>query len=126
MNVAAAENTTELRQALRHAGFSPIPVEGKIPAPKAWQQKVNCNAEEIESWSRFFPEAASTGILTRATPTIDIDILNPEAAEAIEALAQERFEERGHTPPIPPRPFEARQEGAAGRNFGFNTSSINR
>jgi AAA domain/Bifunctional DNA primase/polymerase, N-terminal len=93
---AAAENKTELRQALRHAGFSPIPVEGKIPAPKAWQQKVNCNAEEIASWSRFFPEAASTGILTRATPTIDIDILNPEAAEAIEALARERFEERGY------------------------------
>jgi 8-oxo-dGTP pyrophosphatase MutT (NUDIX family) len=36
--------------------------------------------------------ASNTGALTRLMPTLDIDILNPEAAEA---LARERFEERG-------------------------------
>jgi hypothetical protein len=40
--------------------------------------------------------ALNTGILTRTAPTLDIDIASPEAAEAIEALARERFEERGH------------------------------
>jgi hypothetical protein len=87
---------TEQRQRLRGAGFSPIPVQGKIPTLEAWQKKVDTNADEIELWERVFPHAASTGVLTRATPTIDIDILNPAAAEAIEALAQERFEERGY------------------------------
>ena len=31
-----------------------------------------------------------------AVPTIDIDIMHPEAAAAIEALAREHFEERGY------------------------------
>jgi hypothetical protein len=88
--------TSAQRQALRDAGYSPIPVQGKVPAQKAWEQKFDCNPNEIASWERFFPHAENTGILTRNTPTIDIDILNPEAAEAIEVLAQDRFEERGH------------------------------
>lgn len=29
-------------------------------------------------------------------PTFDIDVLNPEASEAVEVLVRERFEERGH------------------------------
>ena len=33
--------------------------------------------------------------ITQLTPTLDIDITNPEPAEAVEALARERFEERG-------------------------------
>jgi hypothetical protein len=84
------------RMRLRHAGFAPIPCMGKAPAPKAWEQKIDCNADEIASWSNFFPHADNTGILTRTAPAIDIDILNPEAAEAVEALARERFEERGY------------------------------
>src|SRR5262249_17379276 len=49
----------------------------------------------ISSWTRFYPNAENTGILTRNTPCIDIDILNPEASKAIEDLARERFDERG-------------------------------
>ena len=50
---------------------------------------------EIEWWSRTSPAATNTGILTRLTPTLDIDILDPEAATAIEDLVRDRFEERG-------------------------------
>src|SRR5262249_41081757 len=53
------------------------------------------NPAEIELWEKAYPLATNTGILTQLTPTLDIDITNPEAAEAIEALARERFEERG-------------------------------
>jgi hypothetical protein len=84
------------RQTLRRTGFLPIPVQGKIPAPKGWEQKTDTNPNEIASWGRFFPHAINTGILTKLAPAIDIDILNPEAAEAIEGLARDRFEERGH------------------------------
>src|SRR6516164_3647419 len=76
--------------------YAPIPVDGKRPPLKDWQKKTDANAEEIELWERTYPYAENTGILTTTTPTLDIDIKNPEAAEAIEALARERFEERGH------------------------------
>jgi hypothetical protein len=85
----------ELRNSLRCAGYSPIPVNGKRPASEAWEQKLVTNPDEIALWDKVFPYAKNTGILTRITPTIDIDILNPEAAVAVEELARERFEERG-------------------------------
>lgn len=86
---------TDLRQLLRRTGYSPIPVEGKRPAPKAWEQKIDCSPDEITLWGSLYLYANNTGILTRLTPTLDIDILNPDAAEAVETLARERFEERG-------------------------------
>ena len=45
-----------------------------------------------------YPSASNTGILTARAPTLDIDILDPEAAAAVEALAKERFEESGFMP----------------------------
>jgi hypothetical protein len=86
---------TELRLRLHRTGYSPLPCTGKIPAAKGWQEKVETNADEIELWGRVHPYAANTGILTRTTPCIDVDVLNPEAASAVEMLARERFEERG-------------------------------
>src|ERR1700722_7359136 len=85
----------ELRNKLLCAGYSPIPVLGKRPASIGWQEKLVTNAAEIKLWDTGFPYASNTGILTKVTPTIDIDILNPEAAEAIERLARGHFEERG-------------------------------
>ena len=76
-------------------GYAPLPIEGKRPPLKNWQKKIDANAAEIELWEKVYPHATNTGILTQLTPTLDIDITNPEAAEAVEALARERFEERG-------------------------------
>jgi hypothetical protein len=87
---------TVLRLQLLANGYAPIPVDGKRPSLKDWQKKTAPNAEEIELWEKTYPYAENTCILTATTPTLDIDIRNPEAAEAIEALARERFEERGH------------------------------
>jgi hypothetical protein len=86
---------TATRHALLNAGFSPIPVEGKRPPLKEWQKKSEASATEIESWERSFPAATNTGILTARTPCIDIDLLVPEAAEAIEELARAKFAARG-------------------------------
>ena len=87
---------TAQRELLRQRGFSPIPVNGKRPAFDQWQEKTETNTQEIELWEHLFPYAPNTGILTRKTPAIDVDITNPEAAEAVEALARDRFEERGY------------------------------
>jgi hypothetical protein len=85
----------EQRRRLRNAGFSPLPVEGKRPPMLAWEQELETNDDEIRLWDKLYPYAHSTGILCKYTPTLDIDILNPEAAEAVEALVRERFEEHG-------------------------------
>jgi hypothetical protein len=92
-----SQELTSLRLQLRAAGFAPLPLNGKAPSSvKAWQTKFDVTADEIRLWERLYPYDTNTGVLTRLTPVIDIDILNPEAAEAVEALARERFEERGY------------------------------
>jgi hypothetical protein len=96
-NVEGAGMTpiTELRLRLFHAGFHPVPCAGKIPAGKGWQEKINTNDDEIALWEKVFPQATNTGLLTRFMPTIDVDVTNPEAADAIETLARDRFGETG-------------------------------
>ena len=88
---------TELRLQLRAAGYSPLPLNGKAPSSvKGWQAKFDATHDEIRLWERLYPYDTNTGVLTKFTPALDIDILNPEAAEEIEALARERFEEHGN------------------------------
>jgi bifunctional DNA primase/polymerase-like protein len=92
---AAGHTTTRRRLKLLANGYAPLPIEGKRPPLKDWQNKTATNGAEIELWEKVYPQATNTGILTQLTPTLDIDITNPEPAEAVEALARERFEERG-------------------------------
>src|SRR4029077_2303543 len=92
MNLSAQ---TELRSQLLRGGYSPIPLQGKIPPMEGWQQKTQTNNDEIKLWSNLYPYCGNTGILTRLSPTIDIDIMDQAAAEAVEELARDRFEERG-------------------------------
>jgi hypothetical protein len=94
--LAAALGPTALRLKLWANGYAPLPIEGKRPPLKDWQKKTTTNAAEIKLWEKIYPQATNTGILTQLTPTLDIDITNPEAAKAVEALACERFEERGY------------------------------
>lgn len=86
---------TERRLQLRATGFAPIPIIGKQPPMDGWQTKVETNDGEIKLWAKSFPDAKSTGLLTRLMPTLDIDIKNLEAAEAVEALIRARFEDQG-------------------------------
>lgn len=78
------------RLKLLYAGFSPIPLIGKQPVLKTWQKHNGVSELEIASWSKRYPLATNTGILTALAPALDVDILDAEAAAAIEALAQER------------------------------------
>lgn len=83
------------RLKLRAAGFPPVPVNGKKALIDGWQRLGDATEHEIKRWTRARPAETNTGILTRLTPAFDIDILDPEAAEAVEKLARERFEEFG-------------------------------
>jgi hypothetical protein len=89
-------NLLALRHRLRHAGYSPIPCEGKIPKMQEWEQQIGATDDDIRLCTGRFPHATNTGVLTRLVPTLDIDILNPEAAEAVENLVTERHAEHGN------------------------------
>jgi Bifunctional DNA primase/polymerase, N-terminal len=86
----------EVRQALVDRGFTPIPVIGKVPPFQSWQKVENVSRPMLEGWGRNWPRATNTGILTKVTPTVDIDILNEPAALAAEELVRAQFENRGY------------------------------
>jgi hypothetical protein len=87
---------SDIRRALLRNGYSPIPVNGKKPTMDEWSKKLETNNSEIDLWSSTWPYARNTGILTKFTPAIDIDVMVPGAAEAIEHLARETFGENGN------------------------------
>jgi putative DNA primase/helicase len=98
---------TEMRLRLLAAGYLPLPLYGKEPpvygknnARKGlaeWTELTTVTPEQIKMWERIWPDAVNTGMLTKLTPTFDADIMHLEAAEAVEDLVRERYEERGHT-----------------------------
>jgi hypothetical protein len=97
---AAEPSPTAVRLKLKTTGFSPIPLYGKEPPTKdnnpygsliGWQHLHDVPVEKIEAWERKWPDAGNTGILTYRTTAFDIDVMHAEAAEAVEALACERF-----------------------------------
>jgi hypothetical protein len=87
---------TKLRLKLTAAGFCPLPLVGKRPVLEEWQKRIDASTGDIEIWSKLFPQALNTGALTRLMPALDIDIKNPEAADAVEQLVRERFEDGGY------------------------------
>jgi hypothetical protein len=93
---AACSDVITLRQRLHAAGFMPLPLNGKKCLIEDWSNHHDTNDGEIALWAKLFPQCDNTGILCRNTPTLDIDILDPEAAEAVEDFVRERFEDRGH------------------------------
>jgi hypothetical protein len=61
------ERATACRKRLLAAGYAPLPVNGKEPPLKGWQDIAATN-KIIETWETKYPDAASTGILTAAVP----------------------------------------------------------
>jgi Bifunctional DNA primase/polymerase, N-terminal len=84
-----------LRLGLKAGGYAPIPVNGKRPPMAGWSGLSGASDDDIRAWDKAYPYAASTGILTALVPVLDIDITRKPAAEAVEALTRERFEEAG-------------------------------
>ena len=79
------------RKMLLEAGFAPLPLNGKRPVLDDWPSLVATGAD-IERWA---PSAANTGFLTRLTPVLDVDLLDADAAEAVEGLVKDRFGDAG-------------------------------
>jgi hypothetical protein len=93
--MTSMSDVTALRLQVRRNGFDPLPLEGKVPHMSGWQQKFEVSEDEIKLWPKTWHLAASTGVLAKFAPGMDIDITIPDAADAVETLAREHFEERG-------------------------------
>jgi hypothetical protein len=89
------QRATVVRKRLLKGGYSPLPVNGKEPPLAGWTD-IAATDRIINKWETEFTDAVSTGILTRTVPAIDIDLMHPDAAAAVEVLAREFFEEHGY------------------------------
>jgi hypothetical protein len=101
-----ADETTALRLRLARTGYVPLPLYGKVPPTygknnsrkglPGWEKLTEVTREQVSMWARTWPDATGTGCLTRLMPTLDLDILNEEAARAIEDMVRERYEKAGY------------------------------
>src|SRR6476646_5314060 len=84
-----------VRLRLREMGHSPSPVNGKRPLISGWQKLGGISAEELSRLTAEKPDHRNTGALTALMPVLDIDIKEPDAADAVEQLVRDRFSDTG-------------------------------
>jgi RecA-family ATPase len=85
----------DVRMALHANGYCPIPVMGKRPAFRNWQEMRDAGPEHFRGWDVQYPSATNTGNLTEPTPTFDIDVRHPEAAEECAAAVSDWIGDTG-------------------------------
>ncbi|MGH6774585.1 bifunctional DNA primase/polymerase [Brucella tritici] len=73
---------TAIRHSVLANGYKPIPVNGKRPQIKGWQQ-LSPTPVSIDAWERGYTDHANTGILTGEVVAIDVDAANPDASERL-------------------------------------------
>src|SRR5262245_44441708 len=81
----------EIRTAMVENGYAPIPVRGKAPILNDWPAIV-ATKEVVEQCGNVGP---GTGLITTMTPVLDIDILDEQAADIVEATARLYLEDKG-------------------------------
>jgi Bifunctional DNA primase/polymerase, N-terminal len=79
------DRATAHRKSLLAAGYIPIPLSGKAPIMPEWQ-KQQPTVSDVEKWPQLYPRAFNTGILTRATPTVDIDVYDATVVDELREL----------------------------------------
>jgi hypothetical protein len=81
------DRATVYRKRLLAAGYSPIPVNGKAPPVAGWQD-IEATKVLIAGWVNKYADATNTGILTRTTPAIDIDVFDAVVAHELQEIAE--------------------------------------
>jgi hypothetical protein len=89
------DRATAQRKSLLAAGYTPIPTNGKAPIFPEWQ-KLQPTTKDVDKWPQLYPGAFNTGILTRATPTVDIDVYDADVVEEILDLLWSLVGDNGH------------------------------
>jgi hypothetical protein len=83
------------RVGLLNNGFTPTPCDGKAALLPGWASIHKPTEHQIKNWIKTHPRCQNTGLLTRLTPAFDVDILNEDAAQAVEDLTVRWFAKRG-------------------------------
>jgi hypothetical protein len=83
----AVSRATTCRKRLLAAGYRPIPVNGKVPPIAGWQG-IEATKAMIDAWETSCAHATNTGILTRNTAAIDIDVLDAAVADELQHIAE--------------------------------------
>lgn len=86
---------TEVRLGVLRNGYHPTPLNFKIPVRSGWQNGFDLNEDQIKGWAETWPNATNTGILTRFTPCVDLDLLHPELVEALVDHVHDQWIDRG-------------------------------
>jgi Family of unknown function (DUF5906)/Bifunctional DNA primase/polymerase, N-terminal len=85
----ASDRVAAQRKRLLAAGYLPIPCAGKRPAMPAWQN-TRATDDDIRAW-RQYRDAQNTGILTRTTPAVDIDVVDAVVADELQRFVFEKI-----------------------------------
>jgi hypothetical protein len=93
-NKNKTQSVTALRLALLANSYQPIPVVGKAAYLTGWSSIIPTEAI-IRDWEQSRPNEQGTGILTRKTPAIDIDIKDEAIADELEAHLRKFFNGKG-------------------------------
>jgi Protein of unknown function (DUF3987)/Bifunctional DNA primase/polymerase, N-terminal len=108
------DRATAQRKSLLAAGYTPIPISGKAPIMPEWQ-KQQPTVSDVDRWPQLYPRAFNTGILTRDTPTVDIDVYDGDVVDELRELLWRVVGDRGHAmvrigqPPKCAIPFQTDQ-----------------
>ena len=84
---------TQLRMGLLAAGYTPLPANGKRVLVPGWNT-LHVDDKEIQSWE-YRTAWTNTGLRTRYMPTLDVDINDSAAVNAVVALVQSHYGDRG-------------------------------
>ena len=88
--MVAAADTTALRLRLLTIRYTPLPAHGKQVYLTGWAS-LTPTPDDIAGWKRHHSDWSNTGIATRHTPAIDIDITDPAIATMIDNLVLDHF-----------------------------------
>lgn len=83
-------------------GFEPIPVAGKAPAVKRWQEAV-LHRDQVAYWAENGQGHLNVGLRTAGLAPIDVDIYDAEVSARVVAAARARFGDAPERVGMPPK-----------------------
>ena len=100
---AVLDRVTAYRKQLLASGYSPVPANGKAVKITDWPTIEATTSDHRQMGKRTRSRHLNTGILTRDTPFVDIDVTVEEVAEEIEALFESEIENSAVRIGLPPK-----------------------
>jgi len=98
----APQNFASLGPKLLAQGFEPIPVAGKAPAIKRWQD-VTLHRDQVAYWAQNGQGDLNVGLRTAGLAPIDVDIYDVEVSARVVAAARARFGDAPERVGMPPK-----------------------